>query len=83
MFETGKGRKWYARYYDSSIAIPSPEFDVLQSTASTNNVILSVGIVEKEGATLYCTNVLIGVHGEVLSRHRKVRKKSTRFNSKS
>jgi nitrilase len=63
---------WFARYYDSAVAIPSPEFDVLRDTAEKNKVILSVGIIEKEGGTLYCTAVLIGKDGELLSRHRKV-----------
>jgi predicted amidohydrolase len=31
-----------------------------------------VGIIEKEGGTLYCTAVLIGKDGKLLIRHRKV-----------
>lgn len=77
--EIGEGRKWYAKYYNSSIAIPSPEFDTIRAAASTHNILLSVGIVEKDGATLYCTTVLIGNDGNMLSKHRKVmRKMSTK-----
>lgn len=72
-FAIGAGRKWYAKYYDSSVAIPSPEFDVLRAAASANTVLLSAGIIEKDGATLYCTSVLIGEDGTLLSKHRKVR----------
>ncbi|KAH9213617.1 putative nitrilase [Leptodontidium sp. 2 PMI_412] len=67
-----EGRKWYAKYYDSSIAIPSPEFEILENIARGNKVNLSIGIVEKAGSTLYCTAVLIGTDGTLLSRHRKL-----------
>ncbi len=33
---------------------------------------LSVGIIEKDGGTLYCSSVLIGKDGELLIRRRKV-----------
>ncbi len=67
-----RGRTWYARYYNSSLAIPSPEYDTLVETARVNNVLLQVGIVERDGATLYCTSLLLGRDGEMLTRHRKV-----------
>jgi predicted amidohydrolase len=70
-----RGRKWYARYYESAISLSSPEFDSVRAIAVDNKVFLSVGIIEKAdtgGATLYCTSVLIGQDGTLLSSHRKV-----------
>lgn len=67
-----RGRNWYARYYISAIGLSSTEFDTLRSVAETNNVFLSIGIIEKDGATLYCTAVLIGRDGALLSSHRKL-----------
>jgi predicted amidohydrolase len=70
-----RGRKWYARYYNSAISLSSPEFDTLRAIAEANKTFLSVGIIEKDevgGATLYCTSVLIGKDGTILSSHRKV-----------
>jgi predicted amidohydrolase len=67
-----RGRKWYAKYYNSAISLSSPEFDTLRSIAESNSVFLSVGIIEKDGATLYCTAVLIGRDGTLLSSHRKL-----------
>ncbi|TVY42521.1 Nitrilase [Lachnellula occidentalis] len=55
-----------------AVAIPSPEFDVLRDTAERNKIMLSVGIIEKEGGTLYCTAVLIGKDGKLLTHHRKL-----------
>jgi predicted amidohydrolase len=66
------GRKWYAKYRESSLAIPSPEFGLLQNCAKDHNIIISIGIIEKHGGTLYCTAVIIGKDGTLLGRHRKV-----------
>jgi predicted amidohydrolase len=51
---------------------------VLRKCARENEVILSIGIIEKEGGTLYCTAILIGKDGELLHRHRKVCKPGIR-----
>ncbi|KAJ9296349.1 hypothetical protein DTO217A2_8846 [Paecilomyces variotii] len=67
-----RGRKWYAKYYNSAVAIPSVEMDQLCEIARENNVYLSVGIIEKDGGTLYCTALLLGRDGAILSRHRKL-----------
>ncbi|KAL2004050.1 hypothetical protein VTN02DRAFT_848 [Thermoascus thermophilus] len=69
---TPEGRKWYAKYYDSAVAVPSPECDQLSRIAKENSVHLQVGIIEKGGATLYCTTVLFGKDGSLLSKHRKL-----------
>ncbi|KAF2734894.1 putative nitrilase [Polyplosphaeria fusca] len=67
-----RGRKWYAKYYESAISLSSPEFDTVRAIAEKNDVFLSIGIIEKDGATLYCTSVLIGKNGKLLSSHRKL-----------
>jgi predicted amidohydrolase len=55
------------------VAVPSPEVDVIAEAARTHNVYLEVGIIEKEGGTLYCTALLLGRDGSILLKHRKVR----------
>ncbi|KAH7084121.1 carbon-nitrogen hydrolase [Paraphoma chrysanthemicola] len=70
-----RGRKWYAKYHDSAISLTSPEFDTVRAIAEKNEVFLSIGIIEKDevgGTTLYCTAVLIGKDGVLLSSHRKL-----------
>lgn len=66
------GREWYRRYYDSAVAIPSAAVDSIAEVARTHNVYLQVGIIEKEGGTLYCTALLFGRDGTILLKHRKV-----------
>ncbi|KAH7071838.1 putative nitrilase [Paraphoma chrysanthemicola] len=70
-----RGRKWYAKYHDSAISLSSPEFDTVRAIAEENKVVLSIGIIEKDevgGTTLYCTAVLVGKDGVLLSSHRKL-----------
>ncbi|KAJ8130475.1 hypothetical protein O1611_g3156 [Lasiodiplodia mahajangana] len=66
-----RGREWYRKYYESAVAIPSPAVDILAEAARTHNVYLEVGIIEKEGGTLYCTALLFGRDGTILLKHRK------------
>jgi predicted amidohydrolase len=47
----------------------------VRGIAEKNKVLLYAGIIEKDengGGTLYCTGVLIGTDGTLLSSHRKV-----------
>ncbi|KAH8162988.1 hypothetical protein CIB48_g5258 [Xylaria polymorpha] len=67
-----RGREWYRRYYDSAVAIPSAAVDSIAEVARTHNVYLQVGIIEKEGGTLYCTALLFGRDGTILLKHRKL-----------
>ncbi|KAI1326387.1 carbon-nitrogen hydrolase [Xylariaceae sp. FL0255] len=67
-----RGREWYRRYYDSAVAVPSPEADILVKMAKTHKVFLQVGIIEKDGGTLYCTALLLGRDGSILLKHRKL-----------
>ncbi|KAI0816456.1 carbon-nitrogen hydrolase [Xylaria sp. FL0064] len=67
-----RGRGWYRKYYDSAVAIPSPEVEVIAEAARTHNVYLEVGVIEKEGGTLYCTALLFGRDGSILLKHRKL-----------
>lgn len=67
-----KGREWFARYFNSAVAIPSPEFDAISKAARTHHVYLQVGVIEKEGGTLYCTALLFDREGKMILKHRKV-----------
>ncbi|KDN69806.1 putative carbon-nitrogen hydrolase [Colletotrichum sublineola] len=67
-----RGRQWFAKYFDSAVQVPSPAFERLCETARANNVLLHVGIIEKEGGTLYCTALLINREGKMVYKHRKL-----------
>ncbi|MEO1053693.1 MAG: carbon-nitrogen hydrolase family protein [Bacteroidota bacterium] len=70
---TEAGRQTWQEYFDNALEISSVGMDRLCKVAEDNNVYLSVGIVEKERGTLYCTQVFITPKGELLGKHRKLK----------
>jgi nitrilase len=65
-------REWFRRYHAAAIDLPGPELEDLCAAARESGVVLVAGVVERDGATLYCTVVFIGAGGEWLGRHRKL-----------
>jgi len=68
---TAEGRDHFRRYWESSVDIPGPVIDQLADLAAELSVYLVVGVIEREGGTLYCTAVFVSPEG-YLGKHRKV-----------
>ena len=73
---SSEGRDTFKRYWESSVDIPatksSPAMATLSEIAKTNQVMLVVGIIERDGGTLYCTVVFFDDKGTYLGKHRKL-----------
>ena len=69
---TAEGRAWFRRYWESSIDVPGPVVDRLGAIARRNAVHLVIGVIERDGGTLYCTVLFFGPSGEYLGKHRKL-----------
>jgi nitrilase len=69
---SAEGREDFRRYYESAIALPGPESALLAATARDNGLHLVVGVIERDGATLYCTALMYGPDGRLLGKHRKL-----------
>ena len=69
---TEKGREDFRRYWESSVDVPGPAVDSLAQIARANSVYLVIGVVEREGGTLYCTVLFFAPDGSFLGKHRKV-----------
>ncbi|MCW5699522.1 MAG: carbon-nitrogen hydrolase family protein [Rhodospirillales bacterium] len=67
-----EGREDFRRYWTSAVAVPSPETDAISAAARAANVVLVVGVIERDGGTLYCTALMFGPDGTLLGRHRKL-----------
>ena len=67
-----EGREEFRRYFESAIDLPGPEATRLGEIARDNGIHLVVGIIERDGGTLYCTAVTYAPSGKLISRHRKL-----------
>jgi len=68
---TDEGREQFRRYYDGAIAVPGPHCSQLGAIAKSNGLYLVIGVIERDGGTLYCTVLFFGPGG-LLGKHRKL-----------
>ena len=52
---TPEARDQFRRYWDSSVDVPGPAVERLVEIAAENHQYMVVGVVERNGGTLYCT----------------------------
>jgi nitrilase len=69
---SAEGREWYRRYWDSSIDVPGASTESLGEIAREANAHLVIGVIERDGGTLYCTALFFAPTGELLGKHRKL-----------
>ncbi len=67
-----EGRDDFARYFESAIDVPGPQSELISQAARDNGVHLVVGVIERDGGTLYCTALMYGPDGSLLGKHRKL-----------
>jgi nitrilase len=69
---TPAGRAEFKRYFDAAVTVDGPEIARLAKAAAQHRMYVVVGIIERDGGTLYCTAVYLGPDGQVLGKHRKL-----------
>jgi nitrilase len=69
---TLEGRDWFRRYHAAAVEVPGPATERLGEIAREHALHLVVGVIERDGGTLYCTAVMVGPDGTLLGKHRKV-----------
>lgn len=67
-----EGREDFRRYYEGSIEVPGPATEALGRAARDAGLYLAIGVMEREGGTLYCTALFFGPDGRLLGKHRKL-----------
>ncbi|MEC9369409.1 MAG: nitrilase-related carbon-nitrogen hydrolase, partial [Pseudomonadota bacterium] len=50
-----EGRDAFRQYYESSIDVPGPATDMIGRAAKAAGAHLVIGVIERDGGTLYCT----------------------------
>jgi nitrilase len=64
--------QWYARLVEQSVVVPSATTDALGAIAQESRAYVSVGVNERDGSTLYNTQLYFGPDGALLGKHRKL-----------
>jgi nitrilase len=69
---TPQGRAEFKHYYDAAVAVDGPELAQLAKACAQYKMYCVVGVIERDGGTLYCTAVYLGPEGRVIGKHRKL-----------
>src|SRR5262245_3297662 len=69
---SAEGREEFRRYFDSAIEVPGPSTEAIGRTAEKHVMYLVVGVIERDGGTLYCSVLFFGPNGQLLGKHRKL-----------
>ncbi|MBI1210626.1 MAG: nitrilase [Alphaproteobacteria bacterium] len=67
-----EGRDMFRRYFESAIDVPGPATERIGKAAKAAGTHLVVGVIERDGGTLYCTALFFGADGTLLGKHRKL-----------
>lgn len=73
-WRTPAGRDEFARYHAAAIELTaeSPALQRLASIAHSTKLFIVVGVIERDGGTLYCTAVFIDPVQGLVAKHRKL-----------
>jgi nitrilase len=69
---TEEGRDHFRRYWESAVDVRGPATDRLGAMAREHGIHLVMGIIERDGGTLYCTILFFDPAGELMGKHRKL-----------
>jgi nitrilase len=67
------GRMLWQRYWENAVVVPGPETVALGAAARNAGSYVAIGVIEREGGTLYCTLLIFGPNGQLLAKHRKLK----------
>jgi nitrilase len=66
------GREMFSRYFKGAVVCPGAETEVLAEWARRLGLHLVIGVVERDGGTLYCSSLLFSPEGGLVAKHRKL-----------
>jgi nitrilase len=69
---TDAGRELFSTYANCAIEIPGPVTAAICNIASSTSLTVVVGVIERDGGTLYCTALYVSPDGKLLGKHRKL-----------
>ncbi|MDF3352027.1 carbon-nitrogen hydrolase family protein [Sulfitobacter sp. KE34] len=67
-----EGREAFAQYFESAVDLNSEALDPLIDACAETGIVAVVGVIERGGATLYCTALYIDGAKGIVGKHRKL-----------
>lgn len=67
-----EGRELFRRYFDAAIPVPGAETEALAALARELELHIVLGVIERDGGTLYCTSLLFTPERGLHTKHRKL-----------
>ena len=71
-YRKSAGREEFLKYWQQAVDLDGPEVLALSDMAKRCNTSFVTGVIERSGATLFCTALFISNHGELQAKHRKL-----------
>ena len=62
----------HRKLLDQAVTVPSPSTDAISEAAKQAGVVVSIGVNERDGGTLYNTQLLFDADGTLIQRRRKI-----------
>lgn len=60
------------RLYENAVAVPGPVTDALADAARLHQIVIAVGVTERDHDTLYNTQLVFDIDGTLIMKHRKI-----------
>jgi len=67
-----EGREDYRIYHESAIDLDGPEVDLLSEATAAAGAFVVMGVIEREGGTVYCTALFLDGENGLVAKHRKL-----------
>ena len=67
-----KNGKEHQRLLEESVTVPSAETDAIGAAAKEANMVVSIGVNERDGRSIYNTQLLFDADGTLIQRRRKI-----------
>lgn len=67
-----RGREEFLAYYNGAIDVPGPHTEQIGAAAREAQAFVVIGVMERDGGTLYCTTLFFSPEGLLMGKHRKL-----------
>ena len=63
---------WQVKLFDQSVEIPGPVTEAIGSAARQSGIVVVLGVNEKDGSSLYNTQIIFNSDGSIVGKRRKI-----------